>query len=69
MQTLIVIIFAANAIAWGGLGPQMFGAGSTYQMVPISLAIGVFLPFPFYFLVRLSSPDLNIITLTLETMV
>ena len=30
------------------LGPQMFGAHSTYRMVPISLAIGAALPIPFY---------------------
>ena len=29
----------------------MFGTGATYHMVPISLAIGVFLPFPFYIMV------------------
>ena len=47
-----LIANAANAIAWGALAPQMFGPGSTYRMVPISLAIGVFLPLPFYFAVR-----------------
>ncbi|KAK7694019.1 hypothetical protein QCA50_003595 [Cerrena zonata] len=45
--------YNSNAISWGALGPQMFGAGSTYQMVPISLAIGVFLPLPFYIMHRL----------------
>lgn len=45
--------YNSNAIAWGGLGPQMFGAHATYRMVPISLAIGVFLPLPFYILHRL----------------
>ena len=30
----------------------MFGTGATYHMVPISLAIGVFLPFPFYIMVK-----------------
>ncbi|THG99979.1 hypothetical protein EW026_g2478 [Hermanssonia centrifuga] len=38
----------ANAISWGALGPEMFGPKGIYHMVPISLAIGVFLPFPFY---------------------
>ena len=42
----------ANAISWGALGPQMFGPKGVYHMVPISLAIGLFLPFPFYFAVR-----------------
>ncbi|OBZ65661.1 Oligopeptide transporter 3 [Grifola frondosa] len=39
--------YNSNAISWGGLAPQMFGAHSIYHMVPISLAIGVFLPLPF----------------------
>lgn len=42
----------ANAISWGALGPQMFGPGSIYHMVPISLAIGVVLPLPFWVAVR-----------------
>ena len=37
----------ANGISWGGLGPQMFGINGVYHMVPICLAIGVFLPLPF----------------------
>ena len=45
------LLSVANAISWGALGPQMFGTGATYHMVPISLAIGVFLPFPFYIMV------------------
>ncbi|KAI0784380.1 OPT oligopeptide transporter [Abortiporus biennis] len=45
--------YNSNAISWGALAPQMFGPGATYHMVPISLAIGVFLPFPFYFAHRL----------------
>ncbi|KAH9945802.1 OPT oligopeptide transporter [Epithele typhae] len=39
--------FNTNGISWGGLGPQMFGINGVYHMVPISLAIGVFLPLPF----------------------
>ncbi|KAI0266258.1 OPT superfamily oligopeptide transporter [Gloeopeniophorella convolvens] len=42
--------FNSNAISWGALGPEMFGAGGVYFMVPVALAIGVFLPLPFYFL-------------------
>ena len=42
----------ANAIAWGALAPQMFGPKSTYRMVPISLAIGLVLPLPFWVAVR-----------------
>ncbi|KAJ3488990.1 hypothetical protein NLI96_g2467 [Meripilus lineatus] len=45
--------YNSNAISWGALAPQMFGPGSTYKMVPISLAIGVILPFPFYFAHRM----------------
>ncbi|KAI0748321.1 OPT oligopeptide transporter [Daedaleopsis nitida] len=39
--------FNTNGISWGGLAPQMFGAHGVYHMVPICLAIGVFLPLPF----------------------
>lgn len=46
--------YNSNAIAWGALAPQMFGAHSTYRMVPISLAIGLFLPLPFYICVSAS---------------
>ncbi|KAH9919872.1 OPT oligopeptide transporter [Fomitopsis serialis] len=45
--------YNSNAIAWGALAPQMFGAHSTYKMVPISLAIGLFLPLPFYLCYRI----------------
>ncbi|KAI0918825.1 hypothetical protein AcW1_009464 [Taiwanofungus camphoratus] len=45
--------YNSNAISWGALGPEMFGAKSTYHMVPIALAIGVTLPLPFYILHRL----------------
>ncbi|KAH9830037.1 OPT oligopeptide transporter [Rhodofomes roseus] len=45
--------YNSNAIAWGALGPQMFGAHSTYKMVPISLAVGLFLPLPFYICYRI----------------
>ncbi|KAI0063813.1 OPT superfamily oligopeptide transporter, partial [Artomyces pyxidatus] len=44
--------FNSNAISWGALGPEMFGRNGTYFMVPVALAIGVFLPLPFYFLHR-----------------
>lgn len=37
-----------SAISWGALGPQMFGSGGTYVMVPIGLAIGLVLPIPFW---------------------
>ncbi|KZW00642.1 OPT superfamily oligopeptide transporter [Exidia glandulosa HHB12029] len=40
--------FNSNAISWGALGPQMFGKGGTYVMVPIALAIGLVLPIPFW---------------------
>ncbi|KAI0707763.1 OPT oligopeptide transporter [Earliella scabrosa] len=39
--------FNSNGISWGGLGPEMFGIHGVYHMVPICLAIGVFLPLPF----------------------
>ncbi|KAL6307422.1 OPT oligopeptide transporter [Sparassis latifolia] len=45
--------YNSNAISWGALGPEMFGAHSTYKMVPISLAIGFICPFPIYLACRL----------------
>lgn len=42
--------YNSNAISWGALGLQMFGAGGTYVMIPVALAIGVFLPIPFWLL-------------------
>ena len=43
----------AAAIAWGALGPRMFGPHATYRIVPIALAIGLTLPLPFYIAVRI----------------
>jgi OPT family oligopeptide transporter len=40
--------YNSTAIAWGALGPQMFGAGKLYVLVPASLGIGLLLPVPFY---------------------
>ncbi|PSR83036.1 hypothetical protein PHLCEN_2v5840 [Hermanssonia centrifuga] len=40
--------YNSAAVAWGALGPQMFGAKGIYHIVPISLAIGLTLPLPFY---------------------
>ncbi len=48
--------FNTNGISWGGLGPQMFGIHGVYHMVPICLAIGVFLPLPFIVAVSRSFP-------------
>jgi OPT family oligopeptide transporter len=45
--------YNSNAIAWGALGPEMFGAGKPYYMVPVALAVGCFLPIPGYILHRL----------------
>ncbi|TFK46550.1 OPT oligopeptide transporter [Heliocybe sulcata] len=44
--------YNSNAISWGALGPQMFGSGGTYFMVPVALAIGLVGPLPFWFLHR-----------------
>ncbi len=49
---LLLTFAASNAISWGGLGPEMFGTNGVYHMVPICLAIGVFLPLPFIAAVR-----------------
>jgi hypothetical protein len=27
-------------LKWGALGPEMFGAGKKYHMVPVALAVG-----------------------------
>ncbi|KAJ6256139.1 hypothetical protein Dda_8974 [Drechslerella dactyloides] len=40
--------YNAQAVAWGGAGNQLFGRGSTYQMIPIGLALGIFAPLPFW---------------------
>ncbi|KAI0345292.1 OPT oligopeptide transporter [Trametopsis cervina] len=45
--------YNSNAISWGALAPQMFGPGAPYHMVPVSLAIGVVLPLPFYLAYRI----------------
>ncbi|THH13998.1 hypothetical protein EW146_g6285 [Bondarzewia mesenterica] len=42
--------YNSNAISWGALGPQMFGRDGEYFMVPVALAIGIFLPLPTWFL-------------------
>jgi len=44
--------YNSNAISWGALGPQMFGAGGTYVSIPLSLAVGLVLPIPFWLLHR-----------------
>ncbi|EPS95634.1 OPT oligopeptide transporter [Fomitopsis schrenkii] len=43
-----VEVYNTSAVAWGALGPHMFSGQSLYRVVPISLAIGLFLPIPFY---------------------
>ncbi|EJT98338.1 oligopeptide transporter [Dacryopinax primogenitus] len=46
--------YNSNAIAWGALADPMFSSPhGVYRMVPISLAIGVCLPLPFYLIHRL----------------
>jgi len=40
--------YNAQAIAWGGTSGKVFSAGGTYYMVPIALAIGIFVPLPFW---------------------
>jgi len=46
--------YNSNAIAWGALaGPMFSSPNGTYKIVPIALAIGIFLPLPFYFAHRL----------------
>ncbi|GMM34355.1 hypothetical protein DASC09_016800 [Saccharomycopsis crataegensis] len=45
--------YNTQGIAWGALAKEMFSSGKTYQMVPYSLIIGLFIPIPFYILHRL----------------
>jgi uncharacterized membrane protein YvlD (DUF360 family) len=40
--------FNSQAVAWGDLGNQLFGAGGAYFMIPIGLAIGLVAPLPFW---------------------
>ncbi|EPS35544.1 hypothetical protein H072_11046 [Dactylellina haptotyla CBS 200.50] len=40
--------YNAQAIAWGGTSSKIFGRGGTYEMVPIGLALGIFVPLPFW---------------------
>lgn len=40
--------YNAQAIAWGGVSGKIFTSGGVYQMVPIGLVIGIFIPLPFW---------------------
>ncbi|KAF3913376.1 hypothetical protein ABW20_dc0106770 [Dactylellina cionopaga] len=40
--------YNAQAIAWGGTSSKIFSRGGTYEMVPIGLALGIFVPLPFW---------------------
>jgi len=51
--------YNAQAVAWGGVGKQIFSAGGTYVMVPIGLAIGLVLPLPFW-LIHKKLPKLRL---------
>lgn len=40
--------YNAQAIAWGGTSGKVFSKGGVYEMVPLGLAIGLFVPLPFW---------------------
>ncbi|GJN93053.1 hypothetical protein Rhopal_006098-T1 [Rhodotorula paludigena] len=44
--------FNSQAITWGALAKHMFGSGSTYQIIPFAILIGLVVPLPFFFLHR-----------------
>lgn len=45
--------FNSQGIAWGALAKYLFSTGGRYWFVPVALAVGFFLPLPFYFAHRL----------------
>lgn len=42
--------YNAQAVAWGGVGNEIFSTKGPYYMVPIGLALGLFAPLPFWLL-------------------
>ncbi|KAF9246166.1 OPT oligopeptide transporter protein-domain-containing protein [Melanogaster broomeanus] len=40
--------YNSQAIAWGGLGHELFSTGTRYQWVPLSYLVGLFTPVPFW---------------------
>lgn len=42
--------YNAQAVAWGGVGNEIFSSKGPYFMVPIGLVIGIFAPLPFWLL-------------------
>ncbi|GAA6030931.1 hypothetical protein JCM8097_008943 [Rhodosporidiobolus ruineniae] len=42
--------FNSQAVAWGALAEHMYGAGSTYMIIPYGILIGLLIPLPFYVL-------------------
>ncbi|KAF8447559.1 OPT oligopeptide transporter protein-domain-containing protein [Boletus edulis BED1] len=44
--------YNSQAIAWGGLGHELFSAGKRYQWVPFSYLIGLVAPVPFWLVHR-----------------
>ncbi len=45
--------YNTQGISWGALAKDMFSAGKRYEFVPIALAVGIFVPIPFYIAHRL----------------
>jgi len=54
--------YNAQAVAWGGVGKEIFSVGGPYFMVPIGLAIGIIAPLPFWLLHK-KLPKLRLDTL------
>ncbi|GAA5835259.1 hypothetical protein JCM11251_006662 [Rhodosporidiobolus azoricus] len=44
--------FNSQAVAWGALAKHLYGSGSTYQIIPFCILIGLAVPLPFYVLHR-----------------
>ncbi|KAG6376474.1 OPT oligopeptide transporter protein-domain-containing protein [Boletus reticuloceps] len=44
--------YNSQAIAWGGLGHELFSAGKRYQWVPLSYLVGLVAPVPFWLVHR-----------------
>ncbi|KAH7912216.1 OPT oligopeptide transporter [Hygrophoropsis aurantiaca] len=44
--------YNSQAIAWGGLGHELFSVGKRYQWVPWSYIVGLFAPIPFWLVHR-----------------
>ncbi|GAA5859277.1 hypothetical protein JCM8547_008949 [Rhodosporidiobolus lusitaniae] len=51
--------FNSQSVTWGALAKQMFSPGSTYEMIPMAVLVGLLVPIPFY-LLHLKFPKLRL---------